>query len=185
MRIRIALLVLLLATLAAGTYALSQRPHSLYARFSSAENLTVGAPIRAQGLVVGKLAGVERAPDGTALAEFAIDRAATVTIPADSVALLAPGGIDLLLGDSPDPAGPDTRLKGYHSLTELRLDSARGTVDRLLDKMQIDAQKLGRTLEEKGAAAGEFLRQELERLRKELEKALPEKAEEDPQGKSI
>lgn len=185
MRTRIVLFVLVLAALAAGTYALSQRPLTLYARFAAAENLTVGTPVRAQGAVVGKLVGVQTTADGAALAEFAIDRTATVTIPADSVALLAPGGIDLILGDSPDPAGPDTRLKGYRTLTELRLDTARGTVDRLLDKVQADAEELGKTLQEKGTAAGEFLQRELERLRKELEKALPEKEAEDRQGRSI
>jgi len=185
MRTRIVGTVLVLTALAALAFALSQRSLSIHARFATGEGLAAGAPVRAQGVVVGKLLGVELDPAGAALAEIEINKETAGKIPADSVALLAPGGIDLILGDSPDPIGPDTTLKGYRTLTEFRLDTARGTVDKLLDQLQIDAEKLGKTLQEKGEKAGEVLRRELERLRKELENALPEGEDKSEKTKSI
>ena len=185
MRTRIVGTVLVLAALTTLAFALSQRPLSIHARFATGEGLAAGAPVRAQGVVVGKLAGVKLSPDGYALVEIEIHNDAADKIPADSVALLAPGGIDLILGDSAEPVGPDTTLKGYRTLTELRLDTIRGTVNKLLDQLQADAEKLGKTLQEKGEKAGEVLRQELDRLRKELEKALPEGNDKSEKTKSI
>ena len=185
MHTRIAGFVLVLATLATLAFALSQRPLSIHARFATGEDLATGAPVRAQGVVVGTLVGVELGQDGGALAEIEIHSDAADNIPADSVALLAPGGIDLILGDSAEPIGPDTTLTGYRTLTEFRLDTARGTVNKLLDQLQIDAEKLGKTLQEKGEEAGEVLRRELDRLRKELEKALPEGGGKGGETKSI
>ena len=185
MRIRITLAVLVLATVAAGAFALSHRPLSIHARFATGEGLAPGAPVRAQGVVVGKVAAVDLAPDGTALAEIEINKDAADKIPSDSVALLAPGGIDLILGDSSEPIGLGTTLKGYRTLTELRLDTARGAVDKLLDQLQADAERLGKTLQEKGEEAGEVLRHELEILRKRLEKALPEGEDKGTETKSI
>ncbi|MDF1552840.1 MAG: MCE family protein [Deferrisomatales bacterium] len=185
MRTRIVGTVVFFTALAAVALALSQRPLSIHARFATGEGLAAGAPVRAQGVVVGKLAEVELGPGGDVLVEMEIHNDATDKIPADSVALLAPGGIDLILGDATDRIGPDTILKGYRTLTELRLDTARGTVDKLLDQLQADAEKLGKTLQEKGEKAGEVLRRELERLRKELEKALPEGKDKSTETKSI
>jgi ABC-type transporter Mla subunit MlaD len=173
------------ALLGALGHALSQRPPSLRARFATAEDLAAGAPVRARGAVVGKLAGVQVEPAGTALVEMQLGKDTELQVPADSVAILAPGGVDLVLGDAADPAGPDTVLKGYRSLTEFRLDSARSGVNQLLDRLQGDAEKLGKTLQEKGAEAGEVLRRELDRLRRELEETLPRQGEQGPGTKAI
>jgi hypothetical protein len=186
MRCRLVMIALIaVALLGTLGHALSQHSPSIRARFATGEDLAAGAPVRARGVAVGKLSGVDLEPAGTALVEIELQRDASLEIPADSVAILAPGGIDLILGDSPDPAGPDTVLKGYRTLTEFRLDSARRGANRLLDQLQVDAEKLGKTLQEKGAKAGEVLRRELEVLRKELEKALPEGEDEGGETKSI